>query len=60
MIINNIDRDHGSWTRGVELGANGVAILWYSPRRRLSISIWIGWHKVIWSHNVRLSGSGAV
>ena len=30
----------------------GIALLWYQPERRLSISIWTG----TWSRNIRLFG----
>lgn len=44
--------DHNGWSIGVRLGWHGVAVLFYRPERRLSVSIWAR----RWSKNIRVLG----
>lgn len=54
---------NGSWTRSLHSSTTfdaedgkvtvfGVALLWYKPKRRLSVSLWTR----SWSTNIRLTG----
>jgi hypothetical protein len=45
-------RNFGSWTKQVTTRRFGIALLFYKPDRRLSVSVWCPG----WSHNVRLWG----
>jgi hypothetical protein len=59
-----INRDpNGSWTRSIESrreteyapgalhSSFGIALLWYKPERRLSVSLWVpirSWNVLLW------------
>lgn len=49
----NVWRDLGSWTAAWQpVPALGIALLFYKPERRLSVSVW----GRSWSRNIRLWG----